>query len=150
MGYTTKFNGHVSISPSLSREGYAKVKTLEYLGGDPRKGQPDSYCQWVLCEDEDGRDAIQWDGNEKFYEWKEWMEYICKILGKDGYVLNGRIAFQGEEVDDLGTLVVKDNVVFIETKETLEGKLKRVTQILREAPKSPQVTQALKLLSEIK
>jgi len=75
----------------------------------PPTGQPGLWCQWA--PDELGT-AIEWDGGEKFYYYVEWLEYlIAHFLGPWGYVLNGEVAYQGEEDDDRGTIEVIDNVV---------------------------------------
>jgi hypothetical protein len=55
---------------------------------------------------------IEWDGGEKFYYFIEWMEYlISKILAPRGYVVNGSISWQGEELHDTGVFEVNDNMV---------------------------------------
>lgn len=55
---------------------------------------------------------IEWCGGEKFYYSEDWMRYIIdKILVPNGYVCNGEIIAQGEEMDDRWKLVVIDNVV---------------------------------------
>jgi hypothetical protein len=56
--------------------------------------------------------GIEWDGGEKFYDYVEWLEYIINnFLAPKGYVLNGECPYQGEDSDDVGKIVVKDNVV---------------------------------------
>lgn len=76
---------------------------------DPPTGQPGLWCQWVPTEDLKG---IEWDGGEKFYHYKEWLEYIIKHFLKPwGYVLNGRVRWQGEQISDVGVLVVEENKV---------------------------------------
>lgn len=80
---------------------------VEY--NDPPVGQPGLWCQWQ--SNEDGT-AIEWDGGEKFYYYTEWLEYIIEnFLYPWGYVLNGEVQWQGEESDDMGKLVVKNNEV---------------------------------------
>ena len=75
----------------------------------PPSTQPSLWCQWEPTEENDG---IQWDGGEKFYEYTEWLKYIIKnFLEPWGYVLNGEVMWRGEEMTDIGVLVVKDNVV---------------------------------------
>ena len=75
----------------------------------PPTTQPGLWCQWEPTEENDG---IQWDGGEKFYEYTDWLKYIVKNFLKPwGYVLNGTVRWKGEEFDDIGKLVVKDNVV---------------------------------------
>lgn len=79
---------------------------------------PTSYCQWVVTED---GSFVEWDGNEKFYEAMDWMQYIIdNFLGLNpaanldfskGHTLNGQIEAQGEEEEDQWSLVVKDNKV---------------------------------------
>lgn len=81
----------------------------------PPKTQPGLWCQWTPSEDGKG---IEWDGGEKFYEYIPWLEYIIKnFLAPKGYVLNGTVKWQGEEMGDRGKIMVKDNVV---TSQVLE------------------------------
>jgi hypothetical protein len=57
--------------------------------------------------------GIEWDGGEKFYNYTEWLVYLInKILKPNGYVLNGVVQWQGEEVGDVGEIFVEDNKVF--------------------------------------
>ena len=77
----------------------------------PPKTQPSLWCQWELTED--GK-YIRWDGGEKFNEYIEWIEYIIeKILDPKGYILNGEVEWFGENYDDRGLIIVKDNVVSV-------------------------------------
>ncbi len=88
---------------------------LDY--NSPPKGQPGLWCQWM--PDDGGDDAIVWDQGEKFYNFVEWLEYIVEHFLKPwGYVLNGEVEWDGEDRDDIGRIVVKDNVV-----ETQYGKI---------------------------
>jgi hypothetical protein len=74
---------------------------------DPPKTQPGLWCQWELQDD---NVTIAWDEGEKFYHYAEWIKYIIdRVLIPRGYVLNGNVYWSGEESDDLGRLVVKDN-----------------------------------------
>jgi hypothetical protein len=78
---------------------------------EPPKGQPGLHCQWM--PNDDGT-AIVWDGGEKFYYFTEWVEYIIKhFLGPWGYILNGRMTWQGEDEEDTGTILVVENAVEI-------------------------------------
>jgi hypothetical protein len=80
---------------------------VEY--NDPPHGQPGLWCQWVPTEDLKG---IEWDGNEKFYSYVEWLEYIIENFLKPwGYTLNGEVRWRGEEFSDIGVITVKDNAV---------------------------------------
>ena len=78
----------------------------------PAQTQPGLWCQWVVSED--GK-RLEWDGCEKFYNYMEWLDYlIVEFFNPLGYILNGSVEWQGEDYDDLGTIVVTDNVVDIE------------------------------------
>lgn len=80
--------------------------------------QPSLWCQWI--PNEDGT-AIEWDGNEKFYGYNDWLFYIInKILIPNGYTLNGVVTWQGEETGDVGKIVVVDNVITIRPWEEEE------------------------------
>ncbi|MDF1699611.1 MAG: hypothetical protein P1V36_00435 [Planctomycetota bacterium] len=88
------------------------------------EGQPGLRCQWVPDTGEmrhwregpdlTACDRIQWDGNEKFYCYVEWLEYIiAHFLKPWGYVLNGEVEFQGEDRSDMGLIDVTDNTVSV-------------------------------------
>lgn len=72
--------------------------------------QPGLWCQWTPSDD---NNAIEWDGNEKFYNYTEWLVYLInKVLAPNGYILNGTVTWQGEETGDVGEIFVRDNRVF--------------------------------------
>jgi len=78
----------------------------------PPSTQPSLWLQWVPTDD---RLGIEWDGGEKFYEYVLWLKYIIdKILAPKGYVLNGRVHFQGEDSNDFGYIVATNNVVTVD------------------------------------
>lgn len=55
---------------------------------------------------------LQWDGGEKFYEYKEWLEYLIDHFFKPwGYKVEGEVEWQGEDREDMGIMIVVDNVV---------------------------------------
>jgi hypothetical protein len=71
-------------------------------------GQPGLWCQWV--PNEDGT-AIEWDQNEKFYSYEEWLDYLLEqFLEPWGYTVNGECEWVGEDPDDRGLIVVENNV----------------------------------------
>lgn len=77
----------------------------------PPAGQPGLWCQWVPSGD---GSQIEWDGNEKFYNYVEWLRYIItNFIEPWGYVLNGEVEWEGEDSGDIGKIVVKNNVVSI-------------------------------------
>jgi hypothetical protein len=89
---------------------YGQDRTGDVIdGNNPPDEQPGLWCQWV--PDELGK-SIQWDGGEKFYSYVEWLQYIVTHFLKPwGYVLEGEVEWRGQSDDDLGLIVVKDNVV---------------------------------------
>ena len=140
MGYTTDFNGQFLLNKPLSHDlkdyldAFNESRRVSrrlseafgiegefYVGDDrdddiidynrPPKTQPGLWCQWR--PNDDGT-AIEWDGGEKFYNYVEWLEYIIKnFLAPKDYVLNGAVNWQGESLDDMGIINVKDNVISI-------------------------------------
>ena len=75
----------------------------------PPSGQPGLWCQWVPTEDNKG---IEWDGNEKFYDYFKWLNYlIVHFLKPWGLTLNGQVHYRGEESDDRGYIRVEDNMI---------------------------------------
>lgn len=89
---------------------YGQANSADVINfNSPPRTQPGLWCQWA--PNEDGT-AIEWDGGEKFYNYVEWIEYLIeKILAPAGYKLNGEIEWIGEDADDRGKIIVKDNVV---------------------------------------
>ncbi len=86
----------------------------------PPSTQPGLWCQWTPSED--GM-YLEWDGGEKFYNYVEWLQYIINSIfpyitedNDEALVLNGVIDWQGEESEDVGRIMVNNNVV-----STLEG-----------------------------
>jgi hypothetical protein len=86
----------------------------------PPSTQPGLWLQWIPTED---KLSLEWDGNEKFYSYTEWLVYLIhKILAPNGYVLNGTIQWQGEENGDVGEIFVENNRVYTQAwkKEKIE------------------------------
>ena len=101
MGYTTDFEGSVTVTPPLNAEELAYLNKfsetrrmnrkkgpyfvdgtedfgqgrdsdiIDYNSPDP--SQPGLWCHWVASDD---GSEIMWDGGEKFYYALEWMDYI--------------------------------------------------------------------------
>ena len=73
--------------------------------------QPGLWCQWTT--DENGT-HLMWDGGEKFYNYVEWLKYIINhFFEKWGVKLNGEVYWKGEDGEDMGKIVVKDNWVTV-------------------------------------
>lgn len=88
-------------------------------GNSPPTGQPGLWCQWIV---EDGE--LRWDGGEKFYEYEKWLKYLVDNFFKPwGYTLNGTVEWFGEDRNDRGMLVLKDNKLSVKVaKITYETK----------------------------
>lgn len=83
---------------------------------EPPKTQPGLWCKWTPTDDGKG---IEWDGREKFYHYVEWLQYIISnVLEPKGYKLTGTVEWQGEDNNDRGQIVVKNNKI-----KTLKGKI---------------------------
>lgn len=82
---------------------------------NPPSTQPGLWCQWIPSDD--GME-LEWDGGEKFYYYSEWLFYLIqKVLAPNGYILNGTVAYQGEESNDAGHITVEDNTIIVDGVE---------------------------------
>lgn len=109
MGYTTEFSGELKFNRKLDSKAMRQIAELNRFNPneEAHAGRPASFCQWVS----DGR-TLKWDGNEKFYLYVEWLEYIIDNVLKPGrYTLTGQLYAEGEEPGDLSKIVVKNNKV---------------------------------------
>jgi hypothetical protein len=117
MGYTTEFDGWVTVSPPLNAHEIAYLRRFAtsrrmdrtrgpyFVDGSgpfgqgrdddiedfnqPPAGQPGLWCQW---EPTDDGTAIGWNGEEKFYKSAEWMTYLIDTFLKPGAVLASELA----------------------------------------------------------
>lgn len=76
----------------------------------PPSTQPGLWCKWIPLLN---RKEISWTGEEKFYNYIEWLEYIIKILEMRGYKLNGNVKWYGENHSDRGEINVENNKINI-------------------------------------
>jgi len=77
----------------------------------PPSTQPGIWCGWTP---NDTGTIIEWDGGEKFYNYIEWIKYIIdNILIPRGYSLTGEVFWTGEDGDDRGKIVIKNNKIKI-------------------------------------
>lgn len=92
---------------------YWTRKQLAILGGEC---QPGLWCQWIVSDE---GEALIWDGGEKFYNYIEWLKYLINhFFSNWGVLLNGKMEWYGEDRDDIGLIIVKDNEVIVK-----EGKI---------------------------
>jgi len=84
---------------------------------DNKEGQPGLWCKWCLeFNSETEKYELVWSGEEKFYYYTEWLEYLIKhFFAPWKLKLNGEITWQGEESSDMGKIIVVDNVVTTKT-----------------------------------
>lgn len=83
---------------------------IEY--NNPPSTQPGLWCHWTPSEFDRG--IIVWDGGEKFYDYIEWLQYLIKnFLEPWGHTINGIVRWSGEDKEDIGEIVVSNNVVRI-------------------------------------
>lgn len=117
MGYSTEFSGGFKLNRELTHKEWIELRKLgkvyertEYEKyTDPPETIPGSYLQWV--PNEDGTEIV-WNGVEKFYDYIHWLRWLIKhYLKPHGLVLNGEIRWQGEDIEDVGMIVVVDNKV---------------------------------------
>jgi hypothetical protein len=94
---------------------------MEYQDGSvldvngPPAGQPGLWCQWRPSND---GTRLEWDQNEKFDNYVEWLEYLMgTLLLPWGYTLNGSVDWRGEEFHDTGTIHLKVNKIAIKKSE---------------------------------
>lgn len=131
MGYTTEFEGVFGIEPPLKPEHKAmieKIANTDWRDEERMPGMPTddyhSYCQWTTNFD---GTAIEWDGNEKFYGYIEWLKFLCDLLKEWGYALNGESEWFGESHDDRGKLQVCANEL-----KVFKGKVMQYEEITYE------------------
>jgi hypothetical protein len=147
VGYDTSFHGCITIEPPLNAaevaflRDYAATRHCTHQPsqyatsraachgscGSSGVGVPEFSCNWEATED---GTAIEWNGEEEFYNADEWMEFIIKNFLAPGeftvedrlaepklaslqrnHTVNGTIDAEGEEAGDIWRIVVKDNVV---------------------------------------
>jgi len=106
MGYTTDFKGSLSFSKNLTK---AQVKTINDFchSRHDTPGYPGIWCDWEVCSN-----SLQHNGGEKFYNYVEWLQYLIdNYFSKWGVLLNGEMAWSGEDSEDRGVIIVENNDV---------------------------------------
>jgi len=116
MGYSTNFRGQLQFDKTLTKdmlEAYKNFKQERHEDGYKPNGKPSIWLGWEITKnDRQANYYLEWDGGEKFYNYTEWLEYIIKYVFKVwGVKLNGQIDWRGDEWEDNGTIIVKDNTV---------------------------------------
>jgi len=75
----------------------------------PPRTQPGLWCSFEFSNDDT---FYPYDG--KNYGYIEWVFYIInKVLKPNGYALNGVFRWRGEDFDDIGTVKVENNILYV-------------------------------------
>lgn len=123
--YFVGAGGHAGQEPEEGPLGANRKKLGIIDYNSPPAGQPGLWCQWTPTED---GEAIVWDGGEKFYDYVEWLQYlIAHFLKPWGYVLNGKVEWEGEERSDFGVICVEANEVSIRSGRRELGPKRKVS-----------------------
>ena len=107
------FNGNLGLDGAyfVGGDGFAGQREDDSIINYNSAGnQPGLWCQWIINDNNE----LVWDGGEKFYNYVEWLEYLIEhFFAPLGYELNGTVAYDGEDPDDFGRIIVSDNFVKI-------------------------------------
>lgn len=123
MGYTTEFSGQFDLDRLPTAEAIVR---LNEIADDPDSAEsnPGSYCQWVLTKD---CRHLEWDGNEKFYNYVEWLQYLMDtVLTPIGVSVTGTVSFSGERSDDVGVVTIQDGKAVALTRELIADNLEEL------------------------
>lgn len=107
MSYTTRFSGHLTFNTPLSHPHWLQLKKFcEMRHSEP--GVPSTYCDWY--PNNDGTALLAKNGQSSAFA--AWLDYLIGYFFQPwGYILNGSVTWQGEDVSDRGVLTVTENVV---------------------------------------
>lgn len=98
MGYTTIFYDRFQLNKPLEKHISDEIDSLSEKG-----------CFWTYYNEDN---TIGWNGYEKFYRYLFWLDFIIShYLEPNDYVLNGKIAFAGEEGYDIGIIKIQNNKI---------------------------------------
>jgi len=113
MSYNIEFDGELRLSEPLSEKIFEEIENLNegyktiYDNEIPRYGY--STCPWYI-DDETKMLLVCEGGNVRI--WEEWLEFIInRILSPNNILVNGEIIWQGEEVGDVGKIIIRDNII---------------------------------------
>jgi hypothetical protein len=108
MGYSTYFTGKFKLNKQLTLDDYQWLKDFEENNPGDVSTYPSSRCGWMPSK---GGRSIEWNGNDKFYDYLTGIDWLIKSFFKPkGYILNGEVAWRGQESEDVGKIIIKNNV----------------------------------------
>jgi hypothetical protein len=106
VGLTVGFQGGYFVGGGGYRGQDRDESILEY--NVPPDDQPSLWCSWMVNEE---RTAII-GGADHGSDHDEWLEYLIEhFLLPWGYVVNGRVKWQGSDPPDQGTICVVENMI---------------------------------------
>ncbi|MGP1405034.1 hypothetical protein [Filifactor alocis] len=78
---------------------------------EPPAKQPGLWCKWMISLD--GK-YLKWDGNEKFYNYIKWLEYLINhFFTPNKIFMNGNVVWRGDDFDDMGKITVEHNKITV-------------------------------------
>lgn len=85
---------------------------------EPASTQPGLWCQWIITKDENNY-YLGWNEDEKFYHYVEWLKYLIDhFFTPNNLILNGVVAYQGEDKEDNGYIfIIDDNKIIVDGVE---------------------------------
>lgn len=99
------------FAPISNNFGQERDDSIIDYNGFTESVHPSLWCKWIINNDGE----LEWDGNEKFYNYEEWLQYLINnFFAPLGYILNGDIGWQGEDMDDFGNIHVVDNEIYMQ------------------------------------
>lgn len=101
------------LTDRLSKSDNSDPSIMDY--NKPPAKQPGLWCQWIVSLD--GK-YLKWDGNEKFYYYVEWLDYlITHFFTPNNIFMNGTVMWQGEDFGDIGKIIVEHNEITVIKEE---------------------------------
>ena len=81
----------------------------------PPSTQPGLWLDWIMRPEGDNVAYIEWDHQEKFYNYIPWLKYIHnKIIRKnDGKIVDGYIIWSGEDAEDNGIIIGHNDSIIV-------------------------------------
>jgi hypothetical protein len=122
MGYSVYYRGEIEIVPPLTEE-HAEIvldfskyerneKTAPIFEAVVASAEPDLPAHAGLFELSESRDLIVPDECESRHGLRLWLVLLIEhFLAPLGYVLNGEVSWTADDLDDRGSIFVKDNAV---------------------------------------
>lgn len=109
--YTTLLQGRFGFNQPLDTRQFAELHVFSAASHQGEPGVPGYFCKWEPTLDGTG---LQWREQEEFSMHTEWLQYLIdRFFTPWGIVLNGIVTWQGEVMEDRGSITVMDNVISV-------------------------------------